>query len=106
MAYIAIFNDTETKKNNYETDLGLAEATILLEATSLGLGTCPLGAINRPMIQSLLQVPERYKLLDLVALGCPAEKPVAVPMRDGNVKYYVKDGVLQVPKRSLSDVLL
>lgn len=106
VAYIAICVDTRIKQSGWDVDLGLAGATLLLEATEMGLGTCMLGAINRPEISRILGISEPYKLLDLVALGYPAEKPVAVAMQDGNVKYYVKDGVLQVPKRSLSDVLL
>ena len=107
-AYFAIIGDSTIKANRaYETEAGAAAAVMALEATELGLGSCQLGAINRPAISQLLELNEKYDLLYLLALGYPAQTSKAVEMKDNNVKYYEdENGIINVPKRSLEDIIL
>jgi len=105
-AYLAILGDT-TIKNNFELDAGAAGMTILLAAEEMGLACCWLGAINRQRLTEILELPENLDLLYLIALGYPAETSRPVAMKNGDVKYfYTEDDVLNVPKRSLDEVLI
>jgi len=105
-AYIAIFGDKEIKRNDMGVDAGAAATNIMLAAFELGIGTCWLGSINREEIKKLLNISDRYELLYLMALGYPAQESVAYTS-DETVKYHIdENGVVNVPKRSMEEVLL
>ena len=105
-AYLAILGDSDIKKS-FETDAGAAGMTVLLAAEEMGLGACWLGAIDRKQIAEILNLPAHLSLLYLIALGYPAENSRPVPMKNDDVKYfYTEDGVLNVPKRPLDEVLI
>jgi len=105
MAYIVVLVDTEVKKADYDVDAGAAVQNILLTAIEEGLGSCWLGAINRNKIAEILNIPQKYLIHTMVALGYPAEVPV-MEDEDGSIKYYKDDeGVLHVPKRKLQDII-
>ncbi|MDP6380022.1 MAG: nitroreductase family protein [Phycisphaerae bacterium] len=105
VAYIIILIDSEIHKGDAARDVGAAAENLMLAAMAEGLGTCWMGAIERPKIAELLGVPEHLKIDTLISLGRPAEEPVMEEMTD-SIKYY-KDssGTLHVPKRALSDIL-
>lgn len=104
-AYIAVFGDT-TIKNQFETDAGAAIQNILLGAVNSGLAACWLGAIDRPALKALLGFGDQYQLLYLVAIGYPAQESIMFDAAD-SVKYTMDEhGVVHVPKRPLSEVLL
>ena len=107
-AYIAVFGDLRVRSNGaFETDAGAAVTNMMLEAVELGLATCWLGAIDRDKISEILNIPENLKVLYLLAIGYPAQESKIVGMHDGNVKYFVDEtGTVNVPKRSLEDVLV
>ena len=105
-AYIAVFGDTAIK-NSFETDAGAAITTMMLSALDLGLSTCWLGAINRDALFRLLQFPASLQLLYLLAVGYGAQTSTPCTMEKDSCKYFFDEqGVLQVPKRALSDVLI
>ncbi|MBC8061014.1 MAG: nitroreductase family protein [Clostridiaceae bacterium] len=104
-AYILILGDTEIKKEGFDIDAGAAVQNILLAAVEEGLGTAWLGAIDRLKIRGFLNIPDKFVLHTLVALGFPDEVPVIVDT-DKCIKYYKDDkGVLHVPKRKLENIL-
>lgn len=107
VAYIAILGDRTIKKGgDLQVENGAAGMTILLAARERGIASCWLGALDRVELGRILELPEELVMLDLIALGYPAQESRAVEMRDGNVKYYLdENGTLQVPKRSLDEVL-
>ncbi len=107
-AYIAVLGDREIKPNGmFETDAGAAVTTMMLAAEEKGLATCWLGAIDRSALTDILNLPEKYSLVYLLAAGYPAQESKAVEMTDGNVKYFMdEDKVLNVPKRPLDEVLI
>lgn len=107
-AYIAVFGDLNIRSNGaFETDAGAAVTNMMLEAAELGLSTCWLGAIDRDKIAKILNVPEDLKVLYLLAVGYGAQESKIVEMHDGDVKYFVdENGTVNVPKRSLEDVLI
>jgi nitroreductase len=91
-----------------EVDAGLALQSMVLGAASRGLGTCILGSVNRPELQKALQLPSRYRILYVLALGRPAEEvKVEAVGPDGDIRYWRDErGVFHVPKRSLDDLIV
>jgi nitroreductase len=106
VAFIILLADTEIRKTGYETDIGAAGQSMLLAAAEEGIGGCWMGAIDRNGIRCIRGIPERYIIDTAIALGYPAESPVAEEEK-GSIKYYKDEqGVLHVPKRSLENVIL
>ncbi len=105
-AYVLVLLDTEITRDA-GCDHGISAQSMLLGAVERGLGGCMLGAIERPQIVQDFGIPERYKVLLVVALGVPAEKCVLEEVAgDGDTTYYRDDGgVHHVPKRRLEDVV-
>ena len=106
-AYIIILCDTEIRDDS-PVDEGIAAQSMMLGAVEKGLGGCMLGAINRKRIREILDVPDRYKILLVLALGEPSETVVIDEVgEDGDIKYWRDDeGVHHVPKRTLDELIL
>lgn len=106
-AYIIILADTELRKE-CDTELGIAAQTIMLGATERGLGGCMIASIEHDGLRQLLDIPDRYKILLVLAVGQPAETVVLEPVgADGDIRYYRDaNGVHHVPKRSLEDIII
>lgn len=106
-AYIVILEDKQTE-HPLHCDHGIAVQSMLLGATEKGLGGCIIGAINKPNLRKALNIPERYEILLVLALGKPKERVVIEKLEpDGSIKYW-RDGagVHHVPKRVLGDIIL
>ena len=106
-AYIVILGDTELS-NSFATDEGIMAQSMMLGAVDKGYGGCMLGAINRTKLRELLDIPERFEVLLVLALGKPVETVVIDPVGgDGDIKYW-RDAqqVHHVPKRSLDEVIV
>ena len=106
-AYIVILGDTEISRF-WDYDAGIAAQGILLGATEKGLGGCMLANIGREGLRKALDIPRRYEILLVVALGKPKEKVVIETVgAGGDTKYWRDDeGVHHVPKRLLDDVII
>jgi len=89
-------------------DQGIPVQTILLAATEAGYGGCILGAIDRPKIAELIQLPEQMEVLWVIALGVPAEEIHMTEVGfDGDIKYYRDEKTVHyVPKRSLAEITI
>lgn len=105
-AFIAVCVDTNISKSGYEMDIGAAVENIVLTALEDGVGACWMGAIDRPKIAEILNLPENLTLSCVVALGYSAEKPKEVEIKEDNIKYYLENGTLCIPKRGIDEVLL
>lgn len=105
-AFIAVCVDTDIKKADDFCDIGAAAQNIFLTALEQGIGSCWLGAINKPEISRILHIEPPMKLHTVIGLGYPAEQSETAEYADSVKYYYDKSGVLHVPKRSLEDVLL
>ena len=106
-AYIVICADESIASISYETDAGLATGSIIISAWSDGVGTCLIGAIDRPRITEFLGLPNSMKVVCVIALGYPKEEPEHVSVKDGDIKYYLNDnGRLCVPKRDFEEILI
>ncbi len=103
--YIIILLDKNIRKS-YGVDPGIAAMSISLVAYEEGLGSCILGAIDKPKLRRILNIPENLEVILVVALGYPAENPIVDRVKDGDIKYWLdSDQVLHVPKRDLEDIL-
>jgi nitroreductase len=107
-AYLIMISDTEIGNEYIKFDAGIAGQSILLRAREMGLAGCLLGAVNREKLRNILQIPQRYDIILVIAVGEPAEEAVIDPVgADGDIRYFRDDkGVHHVPKRALSDVIL
>ena len=104
--YIVQLADLELA-TDWWCDDGIAIQSMLLTAVEKGFGGCIIGSVQREKLQALLEIPERYKILQVLALGKPAEQVVIDPVREGEIKYWRdQQGVHHVPKRSLEELII
>lgn len=106
-AYIFTLGDTSLAEE-FGYDQGLATQSILLGATSLGLGGCIIGSAKKDRLCEKLRIPARYRILNVIALGKPKEVVKVEPMGpEGDVKYWRDaEGVHHVPKRALEELIV
>lgn len=106
-AYVVMLLDKNISSNP-SWDHGLACQSILLGAVEEGFGGCMFGAIDRKGLAKVLEIPEQYEILLVMALGKPKEEVVLEELADPkNVKYWRDEqGVHHVPKRKLEDLIL
>ena len=106
-AYIVILGDTEVSRS-FGCDHGIAAQSILLGATERGLGGCMIGSVKRQRLRQALEIPTRYRILLVLALGKPRETVVIDTVGSANDTKYWRDSrsVHHVPKRHLDDIIL
>jgi nitroreductase len=102
-----VLGDTELT-TNFGCDHGIASQSIMLGARERGLGGCIFASINRPKRRAALNIPDRYEILLVLAVGKPAERVVIEPLgTDGDTRYWRDNqGVHHVPKRPLDEIIL
>lgn len=103
--YVAVVQDTAIP-GDLATDTGIAMANMTLAAWDKGVGSCIMGAINKPALTELLGIEEPEKLAFMIAFGYPSHKATVVEMTDQTgVKYYLDEaGDYCVPKRSTAQL--
>ena len=105
-AYIVLLNDTAIS-GNYFCDDGIASQSILLGATEAGFGGCIIHAVNRTRLRELLNLPEQFEIIQVLALGKPKEVVVLDEAKEGEIKYWRDENqVHHVPKRKLGEIIL
>lgn len=107
-AYIIILGDTALAAH-FGVEAGIAAQTILLGATERGLGGCIMGALNRESLRSAMNIPARYKVLLVIALGVPAEQVIIEPLEPGRSSprfWRDASGVQHVEKHSVDELIL
>jgi nitroreductase len=106
-AYIIILGNTEISRF-VDYDAGIAAQSILLGATEKGLGGCMIASIDKEGLRKDLEIPPRYEILLVLALGKPKEKVVIETVGPGgDTKYWRNsEGVHHVPKRPLDDIII
>ena len=58
--------------NYYLIDIGIAGEHLVLQAQELGIGTCWIGWFNANRAKKFLNIPARYRVVSLIAMGYPA----------------------------------
>ncbi|MDP2871469.1 MAG: nitroreductase family protein [Bacillota bacterium] len=106
-AYIVVLGDRQVKES-FGCDHGIASQSILLGAAEAGLAGCMIGSVMRDELRTALEIPARYDILLVLALGKPAETIVIEPLPpDGSTGYWRDEhGVHHVPKRPLADLIV
>lgn len=103
-AYILILYNTNVEPVTEREDSGLAAENMILGAVEMGLGSCPLGALDEDRIRELLEIPDDRSLCFALGIGFPDQE---VELEDGVNKqdYWLgSDGALHVPKKPATEV--
>jgi nitroreductase len=86
-------------------DVGMAAENIILTALEQGIGACPILMFNEKDLKLILEIPDEYDIVLVIAMGYPDESPVADVATD-SVNIWVDDkGLRHVPKRKLADII-
>ena len=86
-------------------DGGAAVQNMSLAAWEKGIGSCWIGSVDAPTVAKYLKIPADLKIFSVLALGYPAETPVA---EDSDSDVWAKrddKGTLHVKKLKLDKVL-
>jgi nitroreductase len=110
-AYVACLLDTALLRGaetEAHFDLGIATQNLLLGAAECGVFGCRIGAFSSSAVHHLLQLPDRFKVLLVLALGYPAETIALEELGpEGDIRYWHDEqGVHHVPKRRLTEILI
>ena len=68
----------------HEKDTMIALEHMVLTATSIGYGSCWIGAFDEDEVKRLLKIPPRMKVVAILPIGIPDEKPKARPRKDSS----------------------
>jgi nitroreductase len=106
-AYIIMLGDN-TISEKINCDHGIAAQSILLGATERGLGGCIIASVQRQPLCRDLDIPDRYAILLVIALGKPKEQVVIETVgEDGDIKYWRDESdIHHVPKRPLDEIII
>ena len=105
--FIAVLADSSIKPPaNTECDCGAAVMSMCLEAEELGIGSCWLGAIDRPKIKERLGLGEKYDVKYLLGLGIPAQSGDVFDIKDDIKYYFDENGNVHVPKRTMDEIIV
>ncbi len=96
-----------SKANTITHDEGIAGQTILLAATSMKLGGCFIGNIDREALSSILNIPSDLRIALVIALGYPSEQIELIEINENDdIKYYRNNNIHYVPKICLDDIIM
>ncbi len=110
-AYIIILVNSELEsrlsrgKHVTYYDIGMASENIMLVAWEEGVGSCPLLRFEGAEIRKALNIPAKYEIGLILALGYPDEKPVACELKEEIRPWLDEREERHVPKRRLEDVM-
>ncbi|MGB8216753.1 MAG: nitroreductase family protein [Candidatus Methanoperedens sp.] len=79
-AAVIICADPEAGSQTYTLDAAIAGTNMTLVATSMGIGSCWIGAFEEQTLKKMLCIPEHLKIIALIALGYEVGK-ASVPPR-------------------------
>jgi nitroreductase len=105
-AYIVQLGDLDLT-NDWWCDDGIAAQSMLLTAVAEGFGGCIIGSVQREKLRDILHIPDQYKIIQVIALGKPAEEVVIDEIANDDIKYWRdKNGIHHVPKRGLDELIV
>jgi len=73
---VVALGDSEASPRWFRQDPMIAVEHMVLAATSLGYGTCWIGAFDEEEVKRLLMIPEELAVIALLPIGFPNESPV------------------------------
>lgn len=105
-AYIVMLMDRDIT-GNCLCDDGIAAQSIMLGAVESGYGGCIVASVKRAELQRMLNLNDCYEIIQVLALGKPAETVVLEEMKEDDYKYWRDEKKIHhVPKRSLHELIL
>jgi nitroreductase len=106
-AYIIILNDTKISKD-VGCDHGIAAQSIMLGLVEKGFSGCMIGSIDRKKLRDALNIPKRYDISLVLALGKAKEEVILEDVgTDGSIEYYRDNNDRHhVPKRKLEEIIV
>jgi len=72
---VAALGDPETSPRWFRQDPMIAVEHMVLAATTLGYGTCWIGAFSEKEVKRILRIPEELTVIALLPIGFPDEAP-------------------------------
>lgn len=104
--FIAVVENMEINRD-CDTDAGLAISNMTLAAWNRGVGSCIIGACDKPKLSELFGLTGQQKLHTVVAFGYPSHKSVIVDAeKGGEIKYFLDENRdYMVPKRKTEDIV-
>lgn len=79
-APVVIVLGFDSRKGKYgRYDATLAGGNMMAMATTLGLGTCWIGAFDESRVKEILEIPKNIEVIGLITLGYSEEKAEAPP---------------------------
>ena len=73
----------------------------------MGYGGCIIASIKRERLAEILKIPEHLKIIQVIALGKPAEEVQIEEMKNNHIEYWRDEReVHHVPKRSLEELII
>ncbi len=98
--FVALLLDTSIAPNA-DVDMGIAMANMTLAAWNHGVGSCIMGAIDRPALTEFFALPEHLQLHSVIAFGYPSHASTVVEKLPESPNYYVDEARdYFVPKHS------
>jgi len=76
-------SDDRDERDTFQYDIGQATMSIMLAAADVGIGSGHASVGDQPLARRILGLPEDREVDILVALGCPAGRPLK-PIREPN----------------------
>ncbi len=88
--FVALLLDT-TVAPNADVDLGIAMANMTLAAWNHGVGSCLMGAIDRPALSALFALPAHLQMHTMIAFGYPTHTSTIVEKQADSPNYYLDE---------------
>jgi nitroreductase len=77
IALVMPASEDREARETYQYDLGQATMSIMLAAADLGIGSCHASVGDQAFARDVLSLPDDRECAMLVALGYPADRPLA-----------------------------
>lgn len=79
----ALKSASGTREGNdyYMVDMGIAIEHMVLQAESMGYGTCWIGWFDESAVRKALGIPDEYNVIALLPVGKPGEAPESRPRK-------------------------
>ncbi len=91
-------------RTNTNYDVGMAVENITLVALEQGIGSCAITSFVQGKLKRFLNIPDKYEIAMVLALGFPDESPVLEVATDSIERWVDSEGVRHIPKREIKDV--
>ena len=91
-------------RTNTNYDVGLAAENMMLVALEQGIGSCAITGFEQGRLRQVLNIPDKYEIALVLALGFPGESPVVEVATKSIERWMDSEGVRHIPKRKLEDI--